>query len=112
MYLNRLVIAGLTTKEKEFAMAAKAYISFLGSSAKKSLPICFSIVFLGLGWAGSSGNAWAQALGDVTSIGASSVTNTAGQVSINEAAGVGNQQNNSALVTDIPGKLTVNQSSF
>jgi hypothetical protein len=64
------------------------------------------------GWFATTGNARAQALGDTTTIGPSSGVNNVGAVSINEVAGVGNQQTNEALVTDIPGKMSVNQNSI
>ncbi len=51
-------------------------------------------------------------LGDTTVIGPNSGVNNVGAVSINEVAGVGNQQTNEALVTGIPGKMSVNQNSI
>jgi hypothetical protein len=63
-------------------------------------------------WIGPMGNARAQVLGDTTSIGPNSGVNNIGAVSINEVAGVGNQQTNEALVTGIPGKMSVNQTSI
>jgi hypothetical protein len=60
----------------------------------------------------STPSAWGQIYQDSTSIGAGTFANLSGQISLNQVAGVGNQQDNSALVTDIPGQLTINQESI
>jgi hypothetical protein len=48
---------------------------------------------------------------DSANIGDGAFAGTKGALSVNDAAGVVNQQDNSALVTDIPGTLIVDQSS-
>src|SRR5579871_2106376 len=111
MALNRFEIAGLTTK-KELVMTSKASFPATGSRLPKSR-VAATVVMLSLaGWFAPMGSARAQVLGDTTVIGPNSGVNNFGAVSLNEVAGVGNQQNNSALVTDIPGKLSINQNSI
>ncbi len=48
---------------------------------------------------------------DITNIADGAFAGSKGVISLNVAAGVVNQQDNSALITDIPGTLNVNQSS-
>jgi hypothetical protein len=94
-------------------MAAKAYTSFTESSATKPraiVALMASVIVIGL--AASMGTARAQDIGDNTSIGASSGVNSNGSISINQVAGVGNQQSNESLVTNSPGQLQINQISL
>jgi len=92
-------------------MTSKASIPVTESRSPKSR-VAVTIVLLSLvGWIAPMGSARAQVLGDTTVIGPNSGVNNVGAVSINEVAGVGNQQNNEALITGIPGKITVNQNS-
>jgi hypothetical protein len=93
-------------------MTSKASIPTTGSRSPKSR-VAATVVLLSLaGWFAPMGSARAQVLGDTTVIGANSGVNDTGTVSLNEVAGVGNQQTNSALITGIPGKMTINQSSI
>src|SRR5713101_8027728 len=55
------------------------------------------------------GSAWAQS--DTTLIGASSFSGASGIRAINQAAGVGNQEANAAIITTIPAHLDINQYS-
>jgi hypothetical protein len=48
---------------------------------------------------------------DTANIGDNSFAGSKGVISLNVAAGVVNQQDNSALITDIPGSLSIEQSS-
>ena len=93
-------------------MAAKAYTSFTESSAMKPRIVIALVAAVVGGWVSSMGIARAQDSGDNTSIGASSGVNSSGSISVNQAAGVGNQQSNQSLVTDSPGQLQVNQISL
>jgi hypothetical protein len=93
-------------------MTSKASIPATQSRSPKSR-VPAAVVLLSLvGWIAQMGTARAQVLGDTTVIGPNSGVNNIGAVSINEVAGVGNQQTNEALVTDIPGQMSVNQSSI
>ena len=56
------------------------------------------------------GGAWAQS--DTTLIGPSSFSGASGIRAINEAAGVGNQEANAAVVTTIPTHLDITQYSY
>ena len=56
-------------------------------------------------------SAWGQVYKDSTSIGAGTFANSTGRISLNQVAGVGNQQSNSALITDVPGQLKIDQNS-
>jgi hypothetical protein len=51
----------------------------------------------------------AQDVPEVTSLGAGSMAGSTGRISVNQVAGVGNQQANAAMVTDVPGALSVAQ---
>jgi hypothetical protein len=88
-------------------MAAKAYTSFKGSSVTKPRTIITIVAVLMLGVAGAAGSARAQD----TSIGAATLTDTSGAISVNQVAGVGNQQTNEALVTAAPGQVQIDQLS-
>jgi hypothetical protein len=110
MALNRFEIAGLTTKNG-LVMTSKASIPTTASRLPKSR-LAAAVVLLSLvGGFAPMHSAQAQVLGDTTVIGPNSGVNNVGAVSLNEVAGVGNQQANSALVTDIPGKMSINQNS-
>jgi hypothetical protein len=56
------------------------------------------------------GRAWAQS--DTTLIGGSSFVGASGFRAINQAAGVGNQEANSTIITTIPAHLDINQYSY
>lgn len=56
------------------------------------------------------GRAWAQS--DTTLIGGSSFSGASGVRAINQAAGVGNQEANAAIITTIPAHLDINQYSY
>ncbi len=56
------------------------------------------------------GGAWAQS--DTTLIGGSSFSGASGIRAINQAAGVGNQEANAAVITTIPGHLDIHQFSY
>lgn len=109
--MNRFEIAGLTTK-KELIMTSKASTPTTRSLSRKSR-VAATVVLLSLaGWFAPMGSARAQVFGDTTVIGPNSGSENFGTVSLNEVAGVGNQQTNSALITGIPGKMTLNQTSI
>jgi hypothetical protein len=111
MIRSKLVIAELTLKE-QFAMTPSALTLRVASSAIKSRTIGALVMFAVVGWTALTGYARAQDIGGTTFIGASSGLNLTGSLSINQVTGVGNQQNNSSIVTDVPGQLTINQSSI
>jgi len=93
-------------------MTSKASVPPAESRSPRSR-VAVTVALLSIvGWIAPMGNARAQVFGDTTVIGADSGVNTIGAISINEVAGVGNQQTNEALVTGIPGKMSVNQTSI
>ncbi len=95
-------------------MAAKAYTSSTGSSATKPHAIIALACFVIFGWAALIGSARAQVpvASNDTSIGAESGINASGSISINQVAGVGNQQTNASLMTNFPGQMEINQASL
>jgi hypothetical protein len=85
-----------------------ADVSFLSHSTR----VARSMLFIAIATAtivALAHNCFAQV--DSTDISDGSFAGSKGLLSVNEAAGVVNQQNNSALVTDVPGTLNVEQSS-
>jgi len=93
-------------------MTSKASTPTMESRSPKSRVLATVALLALIGWFAPMGSARAQVLGDTTVIGPNSGVNNVGTVSLNEVAGVGNQQNNEALITGVPGKITVNQTSI
>src|ERR1700691_3659496 len=84
------------------AKALRTTVSTAGLSVVKPGVIAALVVLMLA--AASPPSAWAQIYKDSTSIGASTLTEATGTISVNQVAGVGNQQTNAALVTDVPGQ--------
>ena len=85
-----------------------ANVSNLPNTTRAMRAIAFVVVALATSLAFAR-TALAQL--DTANIGDGSFAGSKGVVSLNVAAGVVNQQNNSALITDIPGALNIDQSS-